>query len=818
MPIYRDLRYAARQLRKSPAFTLAVLVTLALCVGANTAVFSVVDTLFFRPPPYSKPEKLAVITTVRRFRGAVDVDTSQDGAQWEAVRDHANLLDAAVFGAAAGVNLVAQNRVEYIGNERVSANFFRVLGVPPLLGREFTGQEDVPNGPRLAVVSYRLWRTVFHSDPRILGETIQLRGEPHTIVGVMPEGFLPPADTFDSDPLPIDVWTPLRPTATGEGAGNNFEVIARLKPGVTFQQADAQLQSVLRPVFEQRMRPGLEFAERAMPFQSGATYEIARGVRLMWGAVVIVLMIGCVNIAGLLLARSAARSRELATRFALGATRRAALRELLCESLLLAVLGGALGILLGSFGLKALLLLNPGVFEIFGPVALNGRVAAIMLLVSAAASLVFGLVPALQATSLDLRSSLSEGGRASTWRRGVWTRRGLVFVEVTLGVVLVAAAGLLIRTFATLAGADPGFDPKNVMIASASLQDARYSASARGDRLFRDSLARIRQIPGVVSAAVALTPPYARPLNECASQVNGRPVNNCLVNFIYATPQMFDTLRMKLLRGRYYTESDRASTLPVAVANEAFVRRFLNHGEPMIGSTVKVEGLEWRIVGVTGNVQQKNGMGGDWGPVDAFPQLYVPVSQLPDGFFAGVHLWFSPVWMVRTHGAVPGLIEKMRAALAETDPQLPFASFHSMQTIAGRALQAERYRAVLFSTFAGLALLLAAVGVYGLIAQSVAQRTREMGIRLALGATPSDLVRTAAAPGILLSLSGVGAGLMLAAILTRLLKTLIWGVQPGDPVTFVAVGFLLLAVASLSSVLPAARLARIDPALTLRDE
>jgi predicted permease len=634
----------------------------------------------------------------------------------------------------------------------------------------------------------------------------------------MPAGFLPPSVTIDSEPLRIDVWTPLHPTTTGEGSGNNFEVIARLKPGITFAQADAQLQSVLRPVFQPRMQPGLEFTERAMPFQVGSTYEIRRGVFLMWSAVAIVLLIGCVNIAGLLLSRSIARSRELATRFALGATRVAVIGELLCEWLLIAVVGGALGILLGYFALKGLLWLNPGVFDVFGPVVLDWRVIAIMFFVSAATSVVFGLIPALKASNVDLRSSLSEGGRTLTGRRGLWTRRGFVFVEVTLGVVLVAAAGLLIRTFATLADADPGFDPKNVLIASASLQDARYKTSASGDRLFRDSLARIRQIPGVESAAIALTPPYGRPLNECAGQVNGRQVNNCMVNFTYATPEMFETLRLKLLRGRYYTEADRANTPPVAVANEAFVRSFLNNGEPVIDSTVKVQGTNWQIVGLVGNVQQKNGFGGDWGPVDAFPQLYVPVSQVPDGLFAGVHLWFSPVWMVRTYGNVPGLAEKMRAALADVDPQLPFASFHSMQEAAGRALQRQRYQAVLFSTFAGLALLLAAVGVYGLVAESVAQRTREMGIRLALGATSSQVVRTAAMPGIVLSLSGVATGLVMALLVTRLLNSLIWGVKPTDPLTFVGVGLLLIAVVTVASCLPAARLARIDPAQTLRDE
>ena len=818
MRLYANFRYASRQLRNSPILTATVLSTFALCIGANTAVFSIVDTLFFRPPPYPQPERLAVIATVQRFNGAVDVDTSQDGAQWQAVSEHANLLDAAVFGAAAGVNMVAPNRVEYIGNERVSANFFHVVGVAPILGREFTRAEDVPNGPKLSVISFALWQRVFQSDPHALGHPIQIRGEPYTVIGVMPAGFLPPSDTVEGEPLRIDVWTPLHPTTTGEGSSNNYEVIARLKPGVTFPRASAQLQSVLQPIFQQRGHPGLEFAEQAMPFQRGSTYEISESVHLMWAAVAVVLLIGCVNIAGLLLARSASRTREVATRLAVGATRADVVGELLCESLLLAIMGGALGVLLGYFALQGLIWLNPGVFDLFGPVTLDARVLAIMLATSLAASCVFGLVPALHASKVDLRSSLSEAGRTLTARNGLWTRRGLVFVEVTLGVVLVAAAGLLVRTFAGLAGADSGFDSKNVLIASASLQDARYKTASAGDRLFRDSLARIRQIPGVESAAVALTPPYGRPLNECAAEVNGRKVNQCLVNFTYTTPEVFQTLRVKLLTGSYYTEADRPNTPPVAVANEAFVRRLLKTGDSAVGSTVKVEGITWRIVGVVGNLQQKNGWGNDWGPVDAFPQLYVPASQFPDNLFAAVHMWFSPVWMVRTRGSVPAIGDKMRSALAQVDAQLPFASFQSLPEVAGRALQRQRYQAVLFSAFAALALMVVAIGVYGLTAQWVAQRTREMGIRLALGATSLGVVRKAAMPGIVLSLSGIGTGLILALFVTRLLKSLIWGVKPTDPLTFAGVAFLLIAVAIVASFLPAVRLARIDPAQTLRNE
>lgn len=821
MPWIANFRYAARQLRKSRVFTITVLATLGLCIGANTAVFTIVDTLFFRPPPYPDPQRLVVVSTIQRQGSASEPDTSQTGTQWETVRDHATTLDSAVLAGTGGVNLFANNRVEYVGNERVSANFFHVLGIKPLLGREFTRAEDVPGGPPLTILSFALWQRVFQENPNILGHTIELRGAPYTVIGVMPAGFLPPSHTIDGSKANVEIWTPLRPTTTGEGSSDNYEVIARLKPGVTFAKTNGQLNSVMQDLFKQmKLPPGVTFEEQALPLQIGETTEIRSSVNLMWGAVAIVLLIGCVNIAGLLLARSASRAREVATRLALGATRTAVTGELLAECVLLAVGGGIVGILIGYFALQGLIRLNPGAFEVWGSVTLDARVMAIMIVVSLATSVLFGLFPALETTSVDLRSALSEGGRGTAGNRSQWKRQALVFAEVALGVVLVVSAGLLIRTFATLTGADPGFDPHHVVVASASLQDARYQTTKEGARLFRDSIDRIEQIPGVESAAVALTPPYGRPLNECVSQVSGIPTGRgfCAVNFTYATPETFQTLRMKLLRGTLFTASDTADSAPVAVVNQAFVRQYLKNGPDAIGASIRIEAKNWRIVGVVGDVQQKNGWGHGWGPVDAFPQVYVPVAQVPSGLFAIANVWFSPVWIVRTRAEISGLPDAMRHALAAVDPRLPFSSFHSMEQIAGRSAQDQRYRATLFSVLAGLAILLAVLGVYGLIAESVSQRTREMGIRLALGATSSGIVRTAAAPGIVLSLSGVGAGLILALFATRLLKRLIWGVKTTDPATFLTVALLLIAVATLASIIPALRLARIDPAQTLRDE
>jgi predicted permease len=554
----------------------------------------------------------------------------------------------------------------------------------------------------------------------------------------------------------------------------------------------------------------------------------------MWSAVALVLLIGCVNIAGILLARAATRSREIATRLALGAGRTRIVRQLLAEAFLLALGGGLLGLFTGQVALAALVRLNPHEFDMWGPLHLDLRVMAVMLAVAVATSVLFGLFPAWEATSVELRAALSEAGRSSAGGRRQWKRQALVFAEVasrslavveaaqlTLGVVLVVAAGLLVRTLATLMNANPGFHPEHVLAASLSLQDARYQTSAAGARLFRDSLDRIRQIPGVESAAVALTVPYQRPLNLGVQRIPGHNLDrsNRATYFAYATPGMFETLEIPLRRGRAFTEADNAGAAKVIVVNQAFVRRFLPDLAEPLGIEVDLDGGAHRIVGIVGNVQQKKSWGGaQWGPVDAFAQAYGPVTQFSDKGFALVHTWFSPSWIVRTRGNVPGLAEAMRRALQSVDPRLPFSSFASMTEIRGESFTQQRYLATLFSILAGLALLLAALGVYGLVAQSVSERTREMGIRLALGATTQNIIRTAAAPGIVLTLGGAAAGLLLSVFATRLLKSLIWGVSATDPLTFGVVALVLVAVAASAPLVPSLRLTSLDPAQTLRDE
>ncbi len=812
MTLPNNIRYAFRQLRKSPAFTLTVLATLALCIGANTAIYSVVDTLFFRPLPYHDPARLVMITTTFRKAGMSQTDTSQDGHTWELIRDHASFLDSAVYGSTTGVNLFAAGRVEFVQQQKVSANYFKVLGVPLFIGREFSQHEDIPGGPTLTILSYGVWHGIFNADPAILGRTVNLRGAPYTVVGIMPPSF--------QTGQRVDLWTPLQPSQSGEGGGDNYGIIGRLRPGVTFAQADAQLNSLNSSKAAEARQYGYSVEQQALPLQAGFTTDIKLRITLMWAAVGLVLIIGCVNIAGILLSRSGARSQEIATRMALGASRGRIIWQLLTESVLLAIGGGVFGIAVGQLALRGLLLLNPDEFQIWSPIQLDLRVMGVMLLASLFISILFGLFPAFEATAVNLRSALAEGGRGSAGTRRQWKRQSLVFLEVALGVTLVCGAGLLIRTFTKLTHVNPGFNPSHIVTASVSLQDARYTTAAAGTRLFRESLDRMRQIPGVESAAVALTPPYARPLNLGIKRVAGQPVTLAqnITDFSYVTPGFFETLQIPLLRGRVFTTRDNAAGAKVMVINQAFVQRYFGKTPDPIGSSVESGGAIYQVIGVVESVQQKNGWGSDWGPIDAFAQAYVPSSQVPDDLFVLTSTWFSPTWIVRTRGDVRGLPDAMQRALKAVDPQLPFSSFKNMSEIRGASLHEQRYQATLFSALAGLAILLAALGVYGLIAQSVAQRTREMGIRLALGATVPGLIRTAATPGIVLSVAGIACGLLLSLFATRLLKSLLWNVSATDPTTFAAVAIVLVVVAALSSVVPALRLTRLDPAQTLRNE
>jgi predicted permease len=805
-----DARFALRQICKSPGFALIVTTTLALCIGVNTAVFSVLDAVLLRPVPYPDPDRLALVVTASRTGRTENVNTSQTGALFEAVRDRVTSLDTAANAGTSGANFSAPGRLEYVQQQRVSSGFFRVLGVAPEIGREFTRQEDVPGGPALAVLSYHFWQRVFRGDAAILGKGIQLKGEEHVIVGIMPHDFRTAS--------PVDVWTPLRPSRRGEGGGSNYEVISRLAPGVTWSAAGDQLRALSAAL---RNDPGFprevkDFEERITPLQQGVTTDSRRELLLTWAAVLMVLLIGCVNIAGLLLARSGSRAREIATRMALGGNRPTIVRQLLMESLILALAGGMVGVGLGAFVLDWLKQLGADNNALWHPIELNPQVMATMMGIAILTSLVFGMAPALQTTRLDIRNVLMESGRGIAGPRRRWTRQALVIAEVALSLVLLVGAGLLVRTLAWLNGLNPGFDPRNVIAAEASLQDARYSTVANLNLLYDRTLERIGRIPGVASAAVALTLPYERPLNDGFRLVESDDHDAHGGEFVYSTPTYFETMRIPMIAGRAFRHSDTAQGARVAVVSRSFARKY--YRGDAVGRHLKSGNDVIEIVGICGDVQQHSGLSGGEGPLSVEPTVYVPAAQLSDGYVKLVHTWFSPKWVVRTSGPTANLHAQIRAAVAAIDPQLPVARFRTIDELRGRYTRGQRYLAGLFSLLAALALLLAAIGLYGLISQGIAQRRHELGIRLALGATAQQTILGVMRPGLKLALTGAGVGLGLSVVLVRFLRSLLWGVRETDPATFVAMAAMLLAVAVLASLAPALRILRMDPAETLRSE
>jgi predicted permease len=799
----RDLRFGGRVLRKSPGFAAVAIATLALGIGANTAVFSVVDAVLLRPLPYTEPDRLS---TVARF-GRFGMYSSADGRTWELMRDHASALDCAVFSdLTVDVNFLAQGRVRYVRQQRVSTGFFRVLGVAPLHGREFTKAEDNAGGPAVAVLSYGLWKTMLNGDEAVVDRRVMLRGEAYTVVGVMPASFRTSSQA--------DIWTPLRPSTTGEGEGSNYGIVARLRPGVTWALAESQVSSIGEIRRHEVKAEGDNSRLGLVSLQEGLNDEVRLPLLIVWIAVGMVLLIACVNIASLLVARAAGRSREIATRMALGGGRSVVFRQLLTESLLLALLGGATGIALGYFGIQGLQWLARGTLNLWQTVQLDGRVLMATSVIALASCLLFGVYPAWQSTGSDIRAGLAEGGRAVSGRKNRWPRSILVVAEVTLSVALLIGAGLLVQSFLYLCDLRPGFDAKNVVTGTLSLQDARYQTSDQVNRLFDKSLETIRELPGVESAAVTLSLPYERPLQNGFRLPDSQEYQGTYLS--YVTPEYFRALRIPILAGRTFTRADGPKSGKAAVVNEAFARRYLGETSA-VGRRIVMGDDALEIVGLVGNVPLKEEFGA-FGPLNVLPQAFIPATQIGDGFVRMIHVWFSPSWVVRTSAPPKDVMAGMQRAMESVDPLLPFSSFRSILELRSSALGGQRLEALLMGSMAGLALLLAAIGIYGLVAQSVVERTRELGIRMAMGATAAEAVALMTRPGVGLAAAGCALGCLLAWGAMRFVQHLLWGVSTTGAATFAGVAALFLVVAAIASVLPAWRITRLNPANTLRGE
>jgi predicted permease len=816
----QDLRFAMRQLYRTPGFSLAVILTLALGIGVNSAVFSMVNGFMLRPLPYPDAGRVASLILheegifARTGQFGVDDDDSHDGETWNIVNRGITAAQAAAQGGTTGINLQAGPEpgaaIRYVHATRVSAGYFDVLGIRPMLGRGFTAEEDRPGGPKVVVLGYGLWQSAFQGNPHILGKSVTLKGETYVVVGVLPKGARSPGNG--------ELFTPLVPTdPKGECNGNNCSILLRLRSGATWQQADAEISRLRVSQFEQISHlPRGRAWFYAQPLSRYLGSQMRTPVLMLMLAVSFILLIACANLAGLTLVRIDRRRPEIATRLALGATRTAILRQLWVETVLLALIGAALGLILAVAILHSVRGFVPDEFLPLGGLAIDGRVLCFTLSMSLLTSLFFGALPAIRARRVDVRSSVAHGshGVAASSSR---IRQVLIASEVCLTVVLLFSAGLLIRTLIHLESLPAGFDAHNVMTAKLSLDDARYHDPAAFRTLLDRSLEAMRRIPGVEDAAVGLSLPYERGLNNGVQMVEG-PLSGQqpATSLAWITPGYFSTLRIPLLAGRPFADSDSSSSEHVAVVNPSFGRKFFNDPNP-IGRHLADGKDKITIVGVAGNVAKRPGVYAE-APLGTEPVLYIPAAQADPQLVAIGNLWFQPSWIVRTRGPIESVTSDMQRALAEADPTLPFAGFYGMSDLLAESLVYQRIEVALLSALAGLALLLSAIGIYGLVSSLVVQRTREIGIRIALGSTFGEAMITIGASGVVATAFGLVAGLALSLLASQVLRSQLYGVRDHDLITLIAVPVVLAVIGLAASFLPTLRITRIQPAETLRME
>jgi len=821
---FSDLAFAIRRLIRQPGFTLTVVVTLALSIGVNTAIFSLVNALMIKSLPYPHPERLGVIFV--RFSGpnlaSGDQRTNLDGQMWEQLRDNVPALDSALSaGLTTGGALLTSGQsstssashAEYVHSGRISAHYFDVLGLQTLMGRSFSLDEDRPGGPRAAVLSYALWHTAFNSNPNILGTQIQLKSEPYTVVGVLPQNTITPLDA--------DIYTNLQAYKGGEGGGTNFSDIVRLRDGATWQEADAQINhafAVRSARFYKRF-PGGSISYYTVPLQKAQNQELQPEALALMASAGFILLIACANLAGLTLVHVLRRQSEIATRLALGATSWQIQRQFWIENLLLALIGGAFGLGTGFLALRGLLHLLP---EHFLPVAavsnnqvsLDSRVLAFTAAVSLLTSIFFGMLPALTTRKVDLRSAIASRAIAGG---GIRLRQALIAGEVALTVVLLAAAGLLIRTLVHFETLPPGFNPNGVLAAKASLDDAHYRDPVAFRKLMRESVSAMSQIPGVEDAAVGLNLPYERTLNGGVTISDGPQAGHQVgSDQLYVTPHYFSTLQMPILAGRDFADSDGPDTQPVAIVNQTFARKFFQVSNPAdaIGHIVD---KTTRIIGVVADTQLSSGLSDDAVPLISEETMYIPAAQVPAPLLVA-HVWFQPSWIVRYAHPIEGISAQMQRALAGVDANLPFSGFYSLSDLMNTTLATQRVEVALLTVMAGLALLLSAIGIFSLVANMVLQRTREIGIRIALGATIRQTMMKIGSSGLGASAIGLGLGLILCAFALRTMRSVLYGIGVYDMPTILTVILILAVITILATTIPVLKIAHVDPAQTLREE
>jgi putative ABC transport system permease protein len=818
--LWQDLNFGLRSLVKSPGFTVVAVLTLTLGIGANVAIFSVVNTVLLKPLPFPDPERIVMFTNIGP-EGEFPYASATKFNAWREKTSAFQDVSAWRFGL---VNIGGGSYPEQIHSGVATADFFRLFGVPVARGRTFTADEDRPGGGHFVVLSDGMWKRQFGSDPQIVGKTISLDGDPYHVIGILGPSF----DNRSFDPLP-DVWLPFQIDPDSIDQANYFAAGGRLKPGVMIGMARAQLQLTadeFRRKFAGVDALGPKGSFGVKPIRETVVGDVRPSLLILVAAVSFVLLIACANVANLLLIRATGRKREIAIRAAMGAGRGRIIRQLLTESILLSMAGGALGLILGMVGIRALLAVSPGKISRVGQdgslVTLDWRVVIFTIFVSLMGGVLFGLIPALQASRTDLISALKESsGRSGTGFPQNKARSLLVVSEVALALILLAGSALLIRTFVALRSVNPGFDSHNVLTMRMSLTGPRFQKTAALDQLIRDGVQRVGALPGVAVATATCCIPlengYGLPF-----AVVGRPVEGPSLGagWLLISSGYFDAFKIPVLRGRAFRDSDEAGAPPVVIINQAMARKFWTNGDPLndrlvIGKNVgpEFEGDPPRqIVGVVGDVHG-GGLDRDPGPT-----MYIPEAQVLDGENA-LGLRITPLaWVIRTSVNPNSLSTPIQNELRQASGGFPVGSIRLMDEVVARSTARQDFNMLLMSVFAGSALLLAAIGIYGLMSYSVQQRTQEIGIRMALGAESSGVRTMVVLQGMRLAFIGVAIGLAAAFGLARFMGSFLFGVRPWDPAAFITVPIILCAVALIAAWVPAVRASRVDPMVALRHE
>jgi len=817
--LVKDLKHSLRIFRQSPGFTAAAVAALTLGIGTNTAIFSVVNSVLLKPAPFPDPDRIVFF-----------MNTSPNGSgpgasptKFQHWREQTSVVEQVSAFRTGVVNLTGAGFPEQLKSAQVSTDYFQLFGAVPFRGRTFSPEEDRPQGDHVVVLSHGFWTRRFAADPQILGKTISLGGEPHVVIGILSPNF----DFRDFGPPP-DVWVPFQLDPHPTDQGHYFTAAGRLKPGVTLNQARARIKLSAQEFERKYPRAlGKNNGFSVDPLREAMVSNVRSSLLVLVGAVSFVLLIACANVANLLLARAVGRRREFAIRAAIGAGRSRIVRQLLTESVLLSLAGAICGSILGIVGIRALLSVNTANLPRVGVegnlVGVDWRVLGFTVLAAAVTGILFGLIPALQSATPDLSSTLKEGGgRGGTGFRHNKARTVLVVTEVALAVVLLVGSALLIRTSLALGAVKPGFDAENVLTMRMSVDGPQFAKSAAVDQVVRDGVERIRRIPGVISASATCCVPleggYGLPFI-----IMGRPLTDGPFHggggWQTVSPGFFEVFKIPVLRGRVYNERDTASSPPAVVINQAMARRFWPKSDPLNDKIWIGKGLmpqlaaeqPRQIIGVVGDVRG-NGLDNEPGPA-----MYLVQAQVPDAINA-LNGRLTPMrWILRTRGN-PLLVS---AAVQEQIRQvtgLPVTDVRTMDEIVSRSTSRQRFNMLLMTIFGSAALFLAAIGIYGLMAYSVQQRTQEIGIRLALGAGTGNVRQMVVLQGMRLALVGVAVGIAAAFGLTRLLSTFLFGVKDKDPAVFATVAIVLTLVSLLAVWLPARRATRIDPVIALRYE